>query len=309
MSLIESFLHVKNGDIVPNGSQTKKPNERRMIMSGYGMPDVKTKQRPVLPDWQGYPYSVLPVPVIKSEGISKGLFTYLLDYEKPMTVNGGFFFINGLQGHNILVDTGPTVEDFAAHGYPCEGIKPMPEALRDAVGLTPADIDTVIFTHLHHDHCPLAKLFKHAKLIIQEDEWHAVHHSPACYRPLYNPEYVEGLNPTLVDGDVFNVFPGIHLLYTPGHTPGGQSVVIDTKDGRVIICGFCCDESNLNPPAELKAFWPEVLIPGLHVNSEDAYESAMRVKKEADYIITLHDPKTFERGVCPSPKWPKYESM
>lgn len=275
-------------------------------MSGYGMSNVKTKQKPVLPDWQPHPYSVIPLLVMKSEGITKGIFTYLLDYEKSMTINGGCFFIKGVQGHNILVDTGPTVEDFVAHGYPCEGIKTMPEALKEATGLTPGDIDVVIFTQLHHDHCPLANMFKHAKLIIQQDEWHAVHNSPACYRFLYNPEYLEGLNPTLVDGDAFNVFPGIHLLYTPGHTPGGQSVVIDTKEGRVIICGFCCNEGNFNPPEELKALWPEVLIPGLHVNSEDAYESAMRVKKEADYIITLHDPKNFERGICPSPKWPRY---
>lgn len=274
-------------------------------MKKFETKEVQTKQKP-LPEWKAHPYSILPILIMKSEGITKGIFTYLLDYEKTMTINGGCFFIKGVQNHNILVDTGPTVEDFVAHNYPCEGIKTMPEALKEATGLTPDDIDVVIFTQLHHDHCPLAKMFKHAKLIIQKDEWYAVHNSPACYRFLYNPEHVEGLNPDFVDGDVFNVFPGIHLLYTPGHTPGGQSIVVDTEDGRVIICGFCCDEDNFNPPEELKPIWPEVLVPGLHVNSEDAYSSAMRVKKEADYIITLHDKKTFERGICPSPKWPKY---
>lgn len=276
-------------------------------MSGYGMIDVKTKQRPLLPDWQPHPYTIIPLLVMKSEGISKGIFTYLLDYEKTMTINGGCFFIKGIQGHNILVDTGPTVEDFISHGYPCEGIKPVHQALKEATGFSPEDIDVLIFTHLHHDHCPLANMFKHTKVIIQQDEWHAVHNPPACYRFLYNPEYLEGITPTLVDGDVFNIFPGIHLLYTPGHTPGGQSIVIDTQEGRVIICGFCCDEENFNPPNELKAIWPQVLVPGLHVNSEDAYESVLRVKKEADYIITLHDIKTFERGICPSPKWPRYK--
>lgn len=274
-------------------------------MSGYGMPEVKTKQRPVLPDWKPYPYTVLPIPVMKSEGITKGIFTYLLYYDQTMTIYGGCFLIQGVTGHNILVDTGPTVEDFKAHGYPCEGIKPMPEALKEATGLTTDDIDTVIFTQLHHDHCPLAQMFRHAKLIVQKDEWNGVHNAPACYKFLYNPEYLEGLNPAFVDGDVFDIFPGIHLLYTPGHTPGGQSVAVDTAEGRVIICGFCCGEENFDPPADVKAIWPEALVPGLHVNSEDAYESVLRVKKEADYVILLHDEKTFTRGVCPSDKWPK----
>ena len=274
-------------------------------MSGYGMADVKFKQKPALPVWKPYPYSVLPILVMKSEGITKGIFTYLLDYDKTMTIYGGFFYIKGVEGHNILVDTGPTVEDFLAHGYGCEGIKTMPEALKAATGLTPQDIDVVIFTQLHHDHCPLAQEFKHAKLIVQEDEWHAVHNSPVVYRFLYNPEYLVGLNPTLVNGDVHNVFPGIHLLFTPGHTPGGQSVVVDTAEGRVIICGFCCGDTNFNPPEEVRSIWPEALVPGLHVNSEDAFESVLRVKKEADYIILLHDEKTFTRGICPSAKWPK----
>lgn len=274
-------------------------------MSGYGMPEVKQKQKPMLPPWKPYPYSVVPLLVMKAEGITRGIFTYLLYYDQSMTIYGGCFYIKGVEGHNILVDTGPTVEDFKAHGYPCEGIQPMPEALKKATGLTPEDIDVVIFTQLHHDHCPLAQMFRHAKLIVQEDEWHGVHNSPACYKFLYNPEYLEGLIPTLVNGDVFDVFPGIHLLYTPGHTPGGQSVVIDTLEGRVVICGFCCGAENFDPPADVKAIWPEALVPGLHVNSEDAYESVLRVKREADYIILLHDENTFTRGVCPGPKWPK----
>jgi N-acyl homoserine lactone hydrolase len=39
-----------------------------------------------------------------------------------------------------------------------------------------------------------------------------------------------------VDGDQ-EVAPGVHLFSTPGHTPGHQSVVIETDDGPVVIAG------------------------------------------------------------------------
>lgn len=274
-------------------------------MSKYLTNNISSKQKPILPAWKPYGHSILPLLVCKAEPITKGIFTYRFYYDQTFTLWCGFFYIKCEDGTNILIDSGPTTEDFTNKGFPVEGIMTAEESLKKGTGLSPDDIDIVIYTHLHHDHCPNAGLFKNAKHIIQEDEWNAVHDSPACYRDLYNPEYVDCITPTLVDGDVFNVVPGIHLLYTPGHTPGAQSIAIDTKAGRAIICGFCCDIINFNPPEELKKFWPEALVPGLHVNSEDAYESVLRVKNEADYVILLHDGDTYKRGTFPNEEWPK----
>jgi len=259
-----------------------------------------------LPKWKPYDYEIIPIHVMYSEPLSKGIFTYTIDYFEELSLHGGSFLIKGVEGLNILVDTGPTVEDFHNHDFPAESIKPMKQALEETTGLKPEDIDVVLFTQLHHDHCPCANLYKNAKFIVQKEEWDSCHNPPACYRTLYNPEYVEDITPTFVDGDVYEIYPGISLLSTPGHTLGTQSISVDTKEGRVIICGLCCDEDNFNPREELREIWPEVLVPGLHVDSEVAYQSMLRVKKEADYIITLHDKNSFERGVCPSPKWPKY---
>jgi len=272
-------------------------------MSGYGMPDVKLKQMPILPAWKPYPYTIVPMLVLKAGPLSKGIFSYLHNYDETFISFTGFMYIKGIDGHHVLVDTGPTEEDCLRKGMPCEMVKSAPDALKEATGLSPDDIDLIIITHLHHDHCPLCNIYKNAKFIIQEDEWHAVHNPPACYRHLYHPEYVDGIVPTLVNGDVFNVLPGIHLLYTPGHTPGSQSVVIDTLAGRVIICGFCCSNATIYPPEELRKFWPDALVPGLHVNTEDAYESVLRVKNEANYIIQPHVEETYTSGTFPGEKW------
>lgn len=272
-------------------------------MSMYGMPNVKSKQRPVLPGWKPHPYTLVPMLVLKAGPLSKGVFSYLHYYNETFISWTGFIFIKGVDGHNILVDSGPTQEDCTRKGMPCEMVMPAQQALKEATGLTPDDIDIVILTHLHHDHCPLCNIYKNAQFIVQEDEWHAVFEPPVCYRHLYHPEYVEGVTPTLVNGDVFDVLPGIHLLYTPGHTPGSQSVAIDTEAGRVIICGFCCSNETINPPEELRDFWPHALVPGLHVNTEDAYESVLRVKNEANFIIQPHVKETYTSGHFPGEKW------
>ncbi|MBW1863663.1 MAG: MBL fold metallo-hydrolase [Deltaproteobacteria bacterium] len=258
----------------------------------------------VLPPWKPYPYEVIPLPVLDAT-VPEVLFTYLQNFGTMLPIYCGSFFISGVKDHNIIIDSGPTKQDFVDKGYACTEIKPMEKQLKDMTGRAPKDIDTVIYTQMHHDHNPLAKIYTNAKQIVQRTEWNMLHNPPACYRSLLNPEYMMGVQPTFVHGDVINLFPGISLMYTPGHTLGTQSVVIDTKMGRVIFCGTCCEEKNFNPPEEVRQFWPEVLVPGLHIDCQQAYESLARIKSEADYIITPHDKMHFDRGVCPGPDWPK----
>jgi N-acyl homoserine lactone hydrolase len=52
------------------------------------------------------------------------------------------------------------------------------------------------------------------------------------------PEWVEfeGARYEEVDGEA-EVLPGIRLLPTPGHTPGHQSVLVDTDEGLVVVGG------------------------------------------------------------------------
>ena len=39
-------------------------------------------------------------------------------------------------------------------------------------------------------------------------------------------------------------------MLTPGHSPGGQSVVVDTDDGTFVIAGMCTIRDNFYPPRE-----------------------------------------------------------
>ena len=97
----------------------------------------------------------------------------------------------------------------------------------------------------------------------------------------YFPDLLDDVEVVQVDGDA-EIVDGIRVLLTPGHTVGGQSVVVNTRAGQAVITGFCCNEVNFpasGPP-----------IPsGVHINVIDAYESARRVKEVADILIPLHD--------------------
>ena len=120
---------------------------------------------------------------------------------------------------------------------------------------------------------------------------------------LYPKEIIKKLELEVIKGDK-TILPGIAVMLVPGHTPGGQAVVIKTTKGKAVICGFCSIMENFNPPEDVKtkasplATYP-VIAPGIHTDLFQAYESALRVKQVADIIIPLHDPETASKEQIP----------
>jgi N-acyl homoserine lactone hydrolase len=100
------------------------------------------------------------------------------------------------------------------------------DALAD-IDMTPGDIDLVINTHLHFDHCGQNAVFTRATCWVQRAELaRAKVESPELY------DWFDFMNARfeLLDGDS-EVVPGISVVTTPGHTCGHQSVVVSTGDG------------------------------------------------------------------------------
>ena len=95
-----------------------------------------------------------------------------------------------------------------------------------------------------------------------------------------------------MEGDA-EIVPGIRVVLTPGHTPGGQSVAVQTDEGTAVITGFCCNGNNF------PTVGPAV-TPGVHINAIEAYESAQRVKDMADILIPIHDIAVGRKGRIPS---------
>jgi len=242
------------------------------------------------------PYSIRPL-LLGKYLATKGQFTYFVDWEKQIWVANAFWYIKA-GDENVLVDTGISPADMQKYlyGRPYEHVTSFTEALT-LVGITPDDVDIVIQTHLHFDHCGHTALCKKAKVVVQEAELKFAYSPHALFFGSYNVKFLKDLRFHIIAGDC-EILPGITVLKVPGHSPGTQAVAIDTKDGVAIISGFCSIKENFSPPEEMRTRWP-VLAPGVSVNSLQAFDSALRIKGLADIIIPNHDLETAQRREIP----------
>lgn len=146
-----------------------------------------------------------------------------------------------------LVDTG--VGPAGAPGADWLGTAGRLPALLAEAGVTPAEIDTVVLTHVHLDHAGWnvdadAPLFPRAQYVVQRDELDHVT-GTGTYRRLLAPVADAG---QLRVADGATTMPGgYRLLPTPGHTPGHQSVLTDD----VVLAGDV-----LVHPAQAR--WPDL---------------------------------------------------
>jgi N-acyl homoserine lactone hydrolase len=93
------------------------------------------------------------------------------------------------------------------------------------LGLDPSDLDLVINTHFHFDHAGGNALFRGVPIAAQEGELIAARESED-YLPVWD---APGLQFRPVRGD-WSPLPGVEMLFTPGHTPGHQSMLVRLKE-------------------------------------------------------------------------------
>lgn len=110
--------------------------------------------------------------------------------------------------------------------------------------LTPKDIDVVFISHLHFDHagglCELCgcevHVNKHEIIAARSGQDPAV----------FSDEIQSQIGWKAVNGD-YELVPGIHAIFTPGHTAGHMSLYIERPKGKpIILCGDAADlEENI----------------------------------------------------------------
>ncbi|WP_231619050.1 MBL fold metallo-hydrolase [Nonomuraea sp. SBT364] len=139
--------------------------------------------------------------------------------DEPWVLHFHCYLLRDRAGRLTLVDTGIGGTDSLASSW-----APVPGTLTGelaAAGVAPADVDTVILTHLHSDHASGAvsdgrPLFENARYVVQQAELDAAD-------GLLADRVLTPLKGQLlaVDGDA-EVTPGVRVHLTPGHTPGHQ---------------------------------------------------------------------------------------
>lgn len=156
---------------------------------------------------------------------------------------GGLLIQTG--DRTVLVDTGFGDKRVEFPGFgPFQGGELL-NSFRSA-GVDPADVNAVIYTHLHLDHVgwtsrvadgARALTFPNARYLMRGPEWEHWHGTDNPAGPGIEDvqQPLESRIELIEDGQV--IAPGVNVLATPGHTPGHSSVVISSGGQRAIILG------------------------------------------------------------------------
>jgi glyoxylase-like metal-dependent hydrolase (beta-lactamase superfamily II) len=226
-------------------------------------------------------------------------------WEKKVKADAGNYVPVGLNSvvvrtgqHTVLIETG------IGNKMPerLVNIFGQPAKLLDnlaAAGISPEDIDIVINTHLHFDHCgwntmfqrdKVVPTFPRAKYYAPEGEWQhgrlqlerdAISYMSENYDPLIRTGQME-----LLQGD-HQIAPGISVKVFPGHTQYMQAVVI--KSGGHTACYI----SDLIPTsAHIDLTWVMAfdLLPLQTIESRKRYYA--QAIPEKWLTMFTHDPKT-----------------
>jgi glyoxylase-like metal-dependent hydrolase (beta-lactamase superfamily II) len=226
-------------------------------------------------------YSIRPL-LTGVRNPDQGIMTYQQGYGTRIWLPIWAFLVQG-RGKNVLVDTGLDENELIVPAGFTEETGLVPETMVDKLGaqdLAPGDIDIVINTHLHDDHCGNNSLFTNARFYAHRDEI-AFCRDPHPLDHRYDDYFIEDIDFSEIDGDQ-EILPGIKALHMPGHAIGCLSVQVETGSGPAIITGFCCNAKNFpeNGPA---------VCPGVHLDARDAWASIQKVKQSGSTILPMHE--------------------
>ena len=216
----------------------------------------------------------------------------------------GFLVLGAPEGP-IVVDCGMRdpkravdVHRLGPHSCSPEQTLPAQLALH---GVAPADVRTLVLTHLHYDHCGQCAALPNARIVVQRTELMA---AAAPMGPAALPiggkslfydraDVAELVDPLwdrldLIEGDR-ELFPGLAcVLYADTHTPGHQCVYVETEKGRAAIVGDIARKVDLNIE--------QAIPPGIYYDLEKMRRALADIARRGDIVLPTHDWDTLTRG-------------
>lgn len=130
----------------------------------------------------------------------------------------------------VLLDTGMGRGDDETEAW----YQPRRIDLRDALaaaGVRVEDLTLAANCHLHFDHCGGNPLLGTTPVLTQRTELATARAGDYTFEHL-----LDGVRYDLLDGEA-EPLPGLHVIPTPGHVDGHQSLVVECADGSVVLAG------------------------------------------------------------------------
>lgn len=235
----------------------------------------------------------------KIYGITQGAKEVDLSISLPTVAKPGtkgfinFYMWCIKDGHNaVLVDTGMDDED--ARKRNLKGVGYLTDRLKK-IGVEPANVKTVIVSHLHADHFSAFDLYPKATFYIQKRDieyftgpgvrYRQVTESAANMPKVISLAYAKRVR--YLDGNA-EIAPGIRVLLLGGHTPGSQAVVVATSKGQAVIA---CDNLDF-----YRCMEEEVVGHSMNLlESVGAWDKLKAAASSPELIIPGHDPLIMQR--------------
>jgi N-acyl homoserine lactone hydrolase len=201
---------------------------------------------------------------------------------------------------NVLFDTGchPSVVDAAEErwGPLARVMKPLMSADETLLpslactGLGPDDIDIVVNSHFHPDHCGCNQFFKKAKILAHAKEIAAAKLPDAVSAGYLKADWDHGQSIEAVNGEM-DLFgdSSVVLVPLPGHTPGtlGALVSLD-RDGQFLLASDSVSlRQNLDADAAPRNTWNVDL-------QLKTFEEVRRIERGGATVICGHDDRQWQ---------------
>jgi len=208
-------------------------------------------------------------------------------------------YIGVIQGNGItaLIDTGMESVDEMNRGAGfllTELITQEPDedtvSILVRAGIEPADVDYVVLTHCHYDHCSMLPIFTNATAVIPEHAWQLWHDDPESTVYLHDgfldhleARHAAGKLLTAPDGVVV---PGLGVRWVGGHSPCSQFVYVNTDKGVVVDTG---DTVQLHGNLE----YDDTI--GIWVDEAECRRALEIARTDPDIVLPGHDPTLLDR--------------
>jgi glyoxylase-like metal-dependent hydrolase (beta-lactamase superfamily II) len=161
-----------------------------------------------------------------------GEFTFPADEPWPGEIGVVVAYLVRHPDTLILFDTGLGLGESELD----ERYRPRPRPIAEvlaAQGVQLADIDLVANCHLHADHAGQNVAFTTAPIYVQAAERAAARDPDYTIQGWIDGPRVEYRE---IEGD-HELVPGVRLLSTAGHSPGHQSLLVETDEGPTVLAG------------------------------------------------------------------------
>lgn len=156
----------------------------------------------------------------------------------------------------------------------------------ESLSISPADVHTVVMSHLHFDHAGGLDCLPGAEVAVTEVELNFAQ-APAVYqRGIYDPQDFGAVERWRIVEDGTDLFGDglLRIVSTPGHTPGHLSLVAELESGPCVLGGDA---------TYLRAKMDERRLPGIVWSPDEmvkSWERLEELERDGARLLFTHEP-------------------